>query len=234
MLQGGAPCVVDAYMDYLKCFLSEQRMADVFLFNPREENDYLGFDPNTLAQHISSAIVLADIMVEIDHVLHVIGQPGALDQLQKEWQRFANVSRALDEFHAELPAFIDRLAQLPRTRDPLTCPRVVVVGDFFTRFSPFFMDGVRALYAERGIILKPVDLNELSLYIAYDALAGTASHWGMAPGGLALAKACTSIFRAEGKQYVQQWLSYQKLQRLRSTTGAFFTRPAYLWPAPTP
>jgi predicted CoA-substrate-specific enzyme activase len=228
MLQGGAPCVVDAYMDYLKCFLSEQRMADVFLFNPREENDYLGFDPNTLAQHISSAIVLADIMVEIDHVLHVIGQPGALDQLQKEWQRFANVSRALDEFHAELPAFIDRLAQLPRTRDPLTCPRVVVVGDFFTRFSPFFMDGVRALYAERGIILKPVDLNELSLYIAYDALAGTASHWGMAPGGLALAKACTSIFRAEGKQYVQQWLSYQKLQRLEIYYRGLFHKTGLL------
>ncbi|HEX9788170.1 MAG TPA: acyl-CoA dehydratase activase-related protein, partial [Candidatus Binatia bacterium] len=144
MLQGGAPCVVDAYMDYLKRFISEQRMTDVFLFNPREENDYLGFDPNTLAQHISPAIILADILVEIDHVLHVIGKPGALDQLQKEWQRFANLSHSLDEFDAELPAFIDRLAQLPRTQDPLTCPRVVVVGDFFTRFSPFFMEGARA------------------------------------------------------------------------------------------
>ena len=28
--------------------------------------------------------------------------------------------------------------QLPRTKDPLTCPRVVVTGDFFTRFSLVF------------------------------------------------------------------------------------------------
>jgi predicted CoA-substrate-specific enzyme activase len=228
MLQGGAPCVVDAYMDYLKRFLTEQRMADVFLFNPREENDYLGFDPSTLARHISPAIVLADTLVEIDHVLQVIGKAGALDQLQKEWQRFANVSRSLDEFHAALPAFIDRLAQLPRERDPSTCPRVVVVGDFFTRFSPFFMDGVRALYADRGIILKPVDLNELSLYIAYDALAGTASRWGMAPGGPALAKACANIFRPEGKQYLQQWLSYQKLQRVEIYYRGLFHKTGLL------
>jgi predicted CoA-substrate-specific enzyme activase len=228
MLQGGAPCVVDAYMDYLERFISEQRMADVFLFNPREENDYLGFDPNTLAQHISPAIVLADIMVEIEHVLHVIGKPGALNQLQNKWQRLADVSHSLDRFHAELPAFIDCLAQLPRTRDPLTCPRVVVVGDFFTRFSPFFMDGVRALYAERGIILKPVDLNELSLYIAYDALTGTASHWGMAPGGLALARACTRIFQADGKQYLQQWLSYQKLQRVETHYRGLFRQTGLL------
>jgi len=232
MLQGGAPCVVDAYMDYLKRFISEQRMLDVFLFNPREENDYLGFDPNILAQHVSPAIVLADIMVEIDYVLQVIGKPSALAQLQNEWQRFADRSLSLDKFDAELPAFIDRLAQLPRTHDPLTCPRVVVIGDFFTRFSPFFMDGVRAHYAERGIILKPVDLNELALYVVYDALAGTASHWGMTPGGLAMAKACARISQPEGKQYVQQWLAYQKLQRVETYYRGLFHETALLVAGP--
>jgi len=63
------------------------------------------------------------------------------------------------------------LAALPRTPVPLTCPKVVVIGDFFTRFSPFFMDGIRDLYAERGIILKPADLSDLLLYFAYDELA---------------------------------------------------------------
>lgn len=57
----------------------------------------------------------------------------------------------------------------------MACPRVVVTGDFFTRFSAFFMDGVRDLYAARGIILKPVDLTDLFLYVAYDGLRHAAN-----------------------------------------------------------
>ena len=212
MLQGGAPCVSDAYMGYFERFLGEQRLTDLFLFNPQPENDYLGFDRHALAQHLAQAIILGDILVEIDHVLRVVGHKGAPDQLEQEWVRFAEGTHSRDEFNAGLPAFVERLARLPRTRDPRTCPRVVVAGDFFTRFSSFFMDGVRDLYADRGIILKPVDLSELFLYAAYHPMAETAGTWGMKPGGLALAKACTRMFQSEGKEYIQQWLSFNILK----------------------
>jgi predicted CoA-substrate-specific enzyme activase len=212
MLQGGAPCVSDAYMGYFERFLTEQRLTDLFLFNPRPGNDFLGFDKTVLAQHLAQAIILGDILVEIEHVLRVVGGQGALDQLQQEWERFAEGTHSRDKFQTSLPAFVERLARLPRTGDPRTCPRVVVAGDFFTRFSSFFMDGVRDLYAKRGIILKPVDLSELFLYVAYHPMAETAGTWGMKPGGLALAKACTRMFHPEGKDYIQQWLSYQTLK----------------------
>jgi predicted nucleotide-binding protein (sugar kinase/HSP70/actin superfamily) len=212
MLQGGAPCVSDAYMGYFERFLAEQRLTDLFLFNPQPENDFLGFDRNVLAQHLAQAIVLGDILVEIDHVLRVVGHEGALDQLRHEWERFAKGARSRDEFHAGLPSFIERLTHFPRTKDPRACPRVVVAGDFFTRFSSFFMDGVRDLYAERGIILKPVDLSELFLYAAYHPMVETAGTWGMKPGGLALAKACTRMFQPEGQKYLQEWLSYHTLK----------------------
>lgn len=212
MLQGGAPCVSDAYMGYFERFLAEQRLTDLFLFNPQPENEYLGFDRHALAQHLAQAIILGDILVEIDHVLRVVGHKSAPDQLEQEWVRFAEGAHSRDEFNAGLPAFVERLARLPRTRDPRTCPRVVVAGDFFTRFSSFFMDGVRDLYADRGIILKPVDLSELFLYAAYHPMAETAGTWGMKPGGLALAKACTRMFQPEGKEYIQQWLSFNILK----------------------
>ena len=228
MLQGGAPCVSDAYMGYFERFLAEQRLTDLFLFNPQPENDFLGFDKNVLAQHMSPAIILADILVELDHVLRVVGEKGALDQLQTEWERFVQETPSLDEFHATLPTFIERLAQLSRTKDPRTCPRVVVAGDFFTRFSSFFMDGVRDLYAERGIILKPVDLSELFLYVAYHPLAETAGTWGIKPGGLALAKACTRMFQPEGKEYLQQWMSYQTLKREEAHYRALFGKTGLL------
>ncbi len=232
MLQSGAPCVSDAYMGYFERFLAEQRLADLFLFNPQADNDYLGFEKEFLARHLSPAIIVADILVEIDHVLRVVGPRGTLDQLQTAWQRFAQTARSLDEFHAALPAFVERLAQLPRTKEPLTCPRVVVAGDFFTRFSSFFMDGVRDLYAERGIILKPVDLSELFLYVAYHPMADQAGAWGMKPGGLALARACTRMFQPEGKEYIQHWMNYQTLARKEEQYRGLFRKTGLLVSGP--
>ena len=84
-----------------------------------------------------------------------------------------------------------------------------MTGDFFTRFSPFFMEGVAELYSQRGIILKPVDLGDLLLYGAYHSVAQTAGVWGLKPGGLALARACTRMFQPDGKDYLQRWASYQ-------------------------
>ena len=232
MLRGGAPCVSDAYIGYLERFIAEQRIADLFLFDPREENRYLGFDKERLTRSFAPAIILGDVLVEIEHVLRVVGTPGSIDQFKEEWQRFIGNARSPEEFNAALPAFADRLAHLPRTGDPLTCPRVVVAGDFFTRFSSFFMDGVRDLYAGRGIILKPVDLSDLFLYLAYDEMAWTARNWDLKPGGLAFAKACTRIFEPEGKQYIQQWLGHQILQGVEEHYRGIFQKTGLLVSGP--
>ena len=187
-----------------------------------------------LARHFSAAIAIADILVEIEHVLRVVGANGSLEQLRRQWEQFATHGPSLDQFHAGLPGFVDRLAALPRTREPLTCPRVVVTGDFFTRFSPFFMEGVAELYAERGIILKPVDLSDLVLYAAYHGVAEAAQCWGMKPGGLALAKACTRVFQPDGKQYLQQVVELSGGAEVRrSITANFFAGPDCSWPGPT-
>ena len=211
-VRGGAPCVSDAYEGYFERFIAEHELPDLFVLNASAENDYLGFPGETLTRHVGPAIVLADILVEIDHVLRVAGAPGTVRLFQREWLRFAATSDSLDAFDARLPALVRRLAALPRTRDPQQCPRVVVTGDFFTCFSPFFIEGVRELYAARGIILKPVDLADLVLCGAYDGIAGTANTWGLSPGNLAFAKACTRIFQADGKEYLQRWLAYQTQQ----------------------
>ena len=90
--------------------------------------------------------------------------------------------RHWNNFMPSFPASSSGLAPLPRQRNPLDCPRVLVTGDFFTRFSPFFMEGVRELYNDRGIILKPVDLNGLLLYGAYNMVHGAASRLGIETG----------------------------------------------------
>lgn len=213
-VRGGAPCVSDAYEGYFERFIAEQQLPDLFVLNAAAENDYLGFRSEKLSRHVGPAIVLADILVEMDNVLRVVGAPGSVESFQAAWRHAADTAGSLDEFNARLPALARQLASLPRTREPKECPRVVVTGDFFTRFSSFFIDGVRDLYAARGIILKPVDLSDFVLYGAYDSVAGTANTWGLKPGNLAFAKACTRIFQPDGKQYLQSWLAYQVQRRV--------------------
>ncbi len=232
MLEGGAPCVLDAYLDYLKRFIMEQQLLDFFLFVPTEENGQSAIDRITLAKHTALTLLVADLLVEIEHVLRVVGTQGSVDQLRQEWQRFVAAADSVDRFKTELSGFIERIAALPRTREPQVCPRVIVIGDFFTRFSPFFMDGVRDLYAEQGIILKPVDMTDLLFYHTYYPVAETAHEWGMKPGGLALVKACSRILRRDGKQYMRNWIAYQverwieeDYRRLFAKTGLLVAGP---------
>ena len=214
MARGGAPCVVDAYLSYFENFIAEQGLRDLFLLVPGEENNYCGFGKFTLSETMSPAVLVADILVEIEQVLHVVGGRKSVDQLREHWMRFVTATTSLDQFHAEaLPRFVQQVAALPRSRDPANCPRVVITGDFFTRFSPFFVEGIRDLYTQQGIILKPIDLSALPLYVAYDSIAGAASGWGMKPGYSALAKACTRIFQPDGKVYLQNWLAYHAERR---------------------
>jgi predicted nucleotide-binding protein (sugar kinase/HSP70/actin superfamily) len=213
MLRGGAPCVADAYMSYVTRFIKEQQLVDLFPFVPAAENNYLGFGRLTMAKQTSPALVLADILVEIEHVLRVVGAAGAVETLEQQADQFMAGVASLGQFHARLPGFIEQLRLLPRRQHPMTCARVIVTGDFFTRFSPFFMEGVRDLYARSGIILKPVDLNDLLLYCTYHSVAETASQWGLEPGAMALAKACTRIFQPDGKRYLRGWIAYQAERR---------------------
>jgi predicted CoA-substrate-specific enzyme activase len=232
MIRGGAPCVSDCYMGYFERFIAEQRLPDLFLLNPGKENDWCGIDRVALVQSVSPAIQMADILVEIEQVLRAVGHCGSVDQLRAQWRRFLDKARSLEQFNSNLPEFADWLASLPRTRDPSTCPKVVVTGDFFTRFSPFFMEGVHERYAACGIILKPVDLGDLVQYAAYHDVAGTASAWGMKPGYPALAKACLRMFQPDGQQYLRQWMNYRAERWLEGRYRQIFRKTGLLVAGP--
>jgi len=183
MVRGGAPCVVDSYMGYFERFIAEHQLPDVFMFDLRKENDYGKFDLTELTRDLSAAIPVADVLAEIENVLRVVGDSGRWQQVQRVWQHLATATASRAHFLAQLPGLIDRLGAVPRTRNPLNFPRVAVTGDFFTRFSPFFMEGIAELYAHHGIILKPVDVSDLVLHAAYSGVAEAAQCWGMKPGG---------------------------------------------------
>jgi predicted CoA-substrate-specific enzyme activase len=228
MVRGGAPCVVDCYTDYFDRFIRENRFPDLFLVNPCAENSYLGFDQAVLARHLAPALLVADLLVEMDQVVRVVGAPGSMQSLRTEWTNLLRSSQTLDQFQAALPGFVDRLAALPRRLDPRDVPRVVVTGDFFTRFNSFFMEGVPDLYARHGIILKPVDLTDLMLYSSYYHVAESANGWGLRPGRLAFAKACMRIGHPDGKLYLQRWAAFMAKRWSEGTYRRLFQKTGLL------
>lgn len=68
---------VNPIMGYFERFIVEHQLSDVFMLSPERENDYLGFDPAFLVKHLSPAILIADIPVEIDYVLCAVGPRAA-------------------------------------------------------------------------------------------------------------------------------------------------------------
>ncbi|MCF7762437.1 MAG: acyl-CoA dehydratase activase [Verrucomicrobia bacterium] len=228
MVRGGAPCVVDCYTDYFDRFIRENRFPDLFLVNPCAENSYLGFDQAFLARHLAPALLVADLLVEMEQVVRVVGAPGSMQSLRTEWTNLLRSSQTLDQFQAALPGFVDRLAALPRRLDPRDVPRVVVTGDFFTRFNSFFMEGVPDLYARHGIILKPVDLTDLMLYSSYYHVAESANGWGLRPGRLAFAKACMRIGHPDGKLYLQRWAAFMAKRWSEGTYRRLFQKTGLL------
>ena len=102
MVRGGAPCVVDSYLGYFERFIAEQRLADVFLFDPRKENDYGGFDLPALTRALSAAIPVADILVEMEYVLRVVGAKDGGQRLTQAWEHLATKTVSLAEFQDQL------------------------------------------------------------------------------------------------------------------------------------
>jgi predicted nucleotide-binding protein (sugar kinase/HSP70/actin superfamily) len=228
MLRGGAPCVIDSYAGYLERFIARQDLGDLFILFPNEENDYCGLGPAKLTELFAPALSLADLLVEVEQSLRVVGGADGVDRLRNVWRGYSERAKSLEDFRDSLPGLVDEIARIPRSKDPASCPRVLVTGDFFTRFSPFFMEGVPELYAAHGIILKPADLGELVLYAVYDTMSGMARRWDLEPGYAALARSCFGILRPEGREYLEQWKGYQMVRTQEHRLRKEFRRTGLL------
>ena len=213
--------------DFVADVLADARHADNRADAAHGDAGLLQFFAHGLHQ-LAPGLLVADILVEIEQTLRVVAGPEGVARLREYWRAFATSTRSLEAFHAALPGFVDRLAALPRTQDPATCPRVLVTGDFFTRFSSFFMEGVEERYTERGIILKPEDLDALVLYGIYNGMADGARAWGLEPGHRATLKACTRILHADGKEYLASWLAYRTMTKSEERYRRMFERTGLL------
>ncbi len=75
------------------------------------------------------------------------------------------------------------------------------------------MEGVHEKYAQHGIILTPVGLNELILYTIYNSMADVAREWNLPPDSArAIAQACVRFYQPKGRDYLASWARYRWLK----------------------
>lgn len=229
MIPGGEPCVITAYFDILEKFIEEHQLEDVFLFAPHESNDYYKMSKFGLFRHFPFAISLADIMIEIHNVLETVGENGSTALLNKYWEELMADTNNHKAFHKQLSNFIDQISSIPIKDNPKNYPKVVVTGDFFVRFDPFFFKGLLKKYADKGIILKPVDLSELLLYPAYDDLQIYGEDINTSPNTKrALLKAVVLCKKKSSRKYIENWLAIKVLERFERKIREKFERTGLL------
>ena len=228
MVRGGAPCVVDCYLDYFRQFIRNNELRDLFIFDPLEGNDHYGLSVRKITQLASPVMTLADLFAEMEQVLGVAGPGDGADQLKACWERHVSSQPNLNALTANLQHLVDDVMAIPH-RDPHGCAKVVVTGDFFLRFSPSFMEGVHQRYAQHGIILVPVGLNELLLYGAYSGMASTARSWSLPPDSAwAVAQACLRFFQPGARSYLTSWAQYHWLKSYDESYRRLFARTGLL------
>ncbi|MCY3414634.1 MAG: hypothetical protein INQ03_23495 [Candidatus Heimdallarchaeota archaeon] len=212
MIAGGEPCVVASYSGVLRKFIMDHKLTDIFLFEPHlEMNNVYNLSKIGIFRTLPIGFIIGDIITEIFYVLKTVGGKNAISQLDTYWQELLNHAETRDSFNEYLPTFIDKLTQIEVHSDPKLHPKIVISGDFFVRFDEFFFKGLPERYAEKGIILKPVDLSELLIYGSYDDMIIYSKEINATPHTKkGLFKAMRSIRQPSGRKYMASW-AYAKL-----------------------
>lgn len=164
MIRGGSPCVVCDYDRYLEEVLKKNKVENVFIFSFDKHNNYMGTSSLDFIQYAPRLVVLGDILLEIQSALVVVGKQGGLITFNQAIKEFHDDFQKLSDLNPAIEKLIQKLSQIPRINHPKYFPRVILSGDFFVRYSPFFLNELKAMYNSHQIIVKSTDLFELFLY----------------------------------------------------------------------
>ncbi|MHA1555316.1 MAG: acyl-CoA dehydratase activase [Candidatus Heimdallarchaeota archaeon] len=164
MIRGGSPCAVYSYYHYIEQFLESNKLENVFIYRLDYLTKFLGTNLMDVLQFFPTGIVIGDLVNEIESSLRVVGDSDSLALLQNHWNEFLNGIASKKSYRSGVTKLIRNIRKIPRKDSPINYPKVLVTGDFFVRFSPFFLKELREIYNENGIIVKSSDLYELSLY----------------------------------------------------------------------
>ncbi|MHA1112439.1 MAG: acyl-CoA dehydratase activase [Promethearchaeota archaeon] len=167
IFRGGSPCVVYNYYDYLESFIIGNEIEDLFIFTFDKYNKYMGLSVQEIIRTIPRFIIIGDMMHEVESALQVVGNKEALLLLETYWNEFLEKMDTVRKTRRGIRKLVRQIKTIPRTDSPRSHPKVLISGDFFVRFSPFFLKELSQLYNKHGVIIKSTDYYEVLLYGLY-------------------------------------------------------------------
>jgi predicted nucleotide-binding protein (sugar kinase/HSP70/actin superfamily) len=144
--------------------METNKLENVFLYRFDFQTQFLGIKLMDVIRYFPPGFILGDIIHEIESALQVVGEENSLELLYQYWGEFLSELNDKNDFHKNVKKLCKKIAKIPRKANPKDLPKVLISGDFFVRFSPFFLRELKEMYAKEGILIKSTDLFELGIY----------------------------------------------------------------------
>jgi predicted nucleotide-binding protein (sugar kinase/HSP70/actin superfamily) len=156
------PCRTGQYYVFYENLFKDLKIDNVVVFTLSADNSYNELGPG-FSQYVWKAVTASDYLKDVQTTLRACAadKNTAMIEYKKSWKKvIKQVRENLDSLYPALKVMGQELAKIPLSKNPLTCPKVLVVGEIFVRRDDFAVDELIENFAGKGIIAKVSSIAE--------------------------------------------------------------------------
>ena len=189
MVRGGAPCVLDCYLDYFRQFIRNNELRDLFIFDPAAGNDSSRPQcPENHPTRLARPHARRPLRRDGAGCSGVRGRGGrgrgcggAAAVLKACWERNVNGQPSLKTLTAASGTARRRGEGYPASAIRNAAPRWLLSAISSCGFSPSFMEGVHQRYAPTASSWCRWASTNFSSMALIPGMASTARGWNLPP-----------------------------------------------------
>ncbi|HAK44513.1 MAG TPA: activase, partial [Spirochaeta sp.] len=202
------PCRTGQYYVFYENLFKDLKIDNVVVFTLSADNSYNELGPG-FSQYVWKAVTAGDYLKDVQTTLRACAnEPAtAMVEYKKSWKKVVGaVADDLDSLYPALKIMGQEMTEIPLKKNPLECPKVLVVGEIFVRRDDFAVDELIENFAGKGIIAKVSSIAEWIHYTDFVRDYDVKKRIKMKPF---LLRPFTKEFR--------EWLKYQIEKKWKST-----------------
>ncbi|MDC7228013.1 MAG: acyl-CoA dehydratase activase [Spirochaetales bacterium] len=156
------PCRTGQYFVFYENLFKDLKIDNVVVFTLSADNSYNELGPG-FSQYVWKAVTSSDYLKDMQTTLRACAEnpKTAMIEYKKSWKKVVkSIGENLKSLYPALEQMGKEMAEIPLKRNPLECPKVLVVGEIFVRRDDFAVDELIENFASKGIIAKVSSIAE--------------------------------------------------------------------------
>ena len=156
------PCRTGQYYVFYENLFKDLRIDNIVVFTLSADNSYNELGPG-FSQYSWKAITASDYLKDMQTTLRACAEnpKTAMIEYKKSWKKVVkSVGEDLNSLYPALSRMGKEMAEIPLKKNPLECPKVLIVGEIFVRRDDFAVDELIENFANKGIIAKVSSIAE--------------------------------------------------------------------------